>query len=98
MSAAAVPVSVRASFRTLLRAHRSAFAGDLEMIATAQRTTRAEFDKGVAEVASGEGAPVEERLESAAEAARFLRENVVQAPLNARGNYEVSAGRIRSDK
>lgn len=89
--------AVRSAFRSILRAHRAAFRGDLEMIATAQRTTRDEFDKAASEVTAGAGASVRERLAAAEETIDFLRHHVVQAPLNARGNYEVSAARIRTD-
>ncbi len=90
--------AVRSAFRAVLRAQRSAFSGDAEMIATAQRATRVEFDKSSAELAQSKGAPLAERLASAEETVHFLRNHVVQAPLNARGNYEVSVSKIRTDK
>ena len=92
-------VRVRAAYRAVLRAQRVAFGGDLEMIRASQSATRAEFDKGIASFASGDADyDMEKSLEMAHDAAKFFRTNIVQAPLNERGNYEVSAERIRTDK
>ncbi len=92
-------VRVRAAYRAVLRAQRVAFRDDLEMIRASQTAARAEFDKGVVSFASGDpDYDMEKGLETAHEAAQFFRTNIVQAPLNERGNYEVSAERIRTDK
>lgn len=92
--------SVRAAYRAVLRAQRIAFRGDTDMIGAMQVAARGEFDKGSAVVLADNlsVAEVELRLREAHEAAEFLRNNVVQAPLNTRGNYEVDVGRIRTDK
>lgn len=92
-------IRIRAAYRAVLRAQRIAFHGDKEMIRASQTAARTEFDKGVASFASGdENYDMEKSLEMAHDAAQFIRTNIVQAPLNERGNYEVSAERIRTDK
>lgn len=90
-------IRVRSAYRALLRAQRITFRGDVEMISATQRALRSEFDKGSTAVTTGE-AKLEDRLREADETVDFLLKNVVQAPLNTRGNYEVGASQIRSDK
>lgn len=76
--------------RRLIRAKRLAFKGDEELLRTAQTAIREQFR-------TNRDAPSEklpEMLKEAEDAIEFLRNNVVQAPLNDRGNYQVDATRI----
>lgn len=76
--------------RQLIRAKRIAFKGDDEMLRIAQTAIRQQFqtNRGAAQ----EQVPL--MIKEAEDAIEFLRNNVVQAPLNERGNYQVDAARI----
>lgn len=85
------PATTRHVLRHVLRASRKAFAGDGEMLGVARANIRERFDAN----AGVTGADEIRRLhEEGFEAARFLRENVVQNTLNERGNYEAGEGGV----
>lgn len=77
-----------------MRAKNAAFKGDEEMLRSAQAMIREEFYQN-------RDAPAEKvpgMLKQMDEAIEFLQKNVVQAPLNERGNYEVDAKRVDESK
>lgn len=82
--------ATRSVMRRLIRARRFAFKGDEELLRTAQAAIRGHFQTN--RDASPEKLP--KMLKEAEDAIEFLRNNVVQAPLNDRGNYQVDAIRI----
>lgn len=87
-------VATRSALRRLIRAKNAAFRGDSEMLAIAQQTIREQF-------CENRGAPAEkvpELLEQLEEAIGFLSNNIVQAPLNDRGNYAVDAARVNDPR
>lgn len=82
--------SSRSGLRKLLRATHEAFKGDTEMLHMARQTIREQFEQNRS--ATPEQLPqLQIQID---EAIDFLRNNVVQAPLNERGNYTVDAKRI----
>ena len=74
-----------ASYRGLLRAARTTFAGDAFALSEARHELRAQFEAGRG--LAGEAA--QEALEAARDAEDFLRNNVSQASINDRGNFHV---------
>lgn len=94
LSARTLPTTVRlacrhsssgsvAAYRELLKAQRALFAGDPSARTLARAETRSHFEANAA-------AEPEEAAKFTADAldtAGFLRQNVVQAKLNERGNY-----------
>lgn len=82
------------ALRRLVRAKNAAFKGDAEMLRSAQAMIREQF--GTDRDASPEEVP--EVLKRIDEAVEFLEQNVVQAPLNERGNYTVDANRVDESK
>lgn len=84
----------RSVLRRLIRAQRAAFEGDIDMQRTAMVTIREKFH--LHRHANDDEVP--SLLEQAEEAISFLRNNVVQAPLNHRGNYTVDAAQIDESK
>lgn len=90
----AQPQATRSALRRLIRAQRSAFKHDSEMQRSALSTIREQFrinkDAPLGEVPN--------LLKQVDEAVAFLQNNVVQAPLNERGNYAVDACRIDESK
>lgn len=85
--------AVRHAYRLLLRAQKKAFANDLEMQASAKRTIRQEFDKNKKNIREMD---VIAKLMAAEETAKFLNDNIVQAPLNDRGNYVLKPTEVSS--
>ena len=73
------------SYRGLLRAARATFRGDSFALSEARRELRSQFEAGRG--LAGEAA--REALEAARDAEDFLRNNVSQASINARGNFHV---------
>ena len=87
-AAAAAPASAaQSAYRHLLKAQRALFAGDRSARAQARAETRMRFVEHSG--ASPEDVPA--LVRDAHDAADFLRENVAQAVLNERGNYELQA-------
>lgn len=87
---AAQAQAARSALRRLIRAQRAAFKSDTEMQRTALSTIREQFR-------SNKDAPPHKMpglLKQVDDAVAFLQNNVVQAPLNERGNYTVDASRI----
>eukprot|EP00899_Mesostigma_viride_P027999 jgi/Mesvir1/8384/Mv12629-RA.1 len=76
----------RSAFRGLLRAQKIAFKKDVVMQNAATAEIRRHFDESRNET---DAAKVSGLLAQAAEAAEFLKSNVIQAALNERGNYEM---------
>lgn len=86
--------AVRSALRRLVRAKNRAFKNDAVMLQAASETIRNEFSRNA-------GAPsekVDELLKELDAAIEFLQANVVQAPLNKRGNYEVDVRTIDESK
>jgi complex III assembly factor LYRM7 len=75
---------VAASFRALLRAVAETFRGDAQALRTCRAEARKQFR---AHASERDGARIARLVEDARDAAHFLRESVVQAQLNAQGNY-----------
>eukprot|EP00898_Chlorokybus_atmophyticus_P008328 jgi/Chlat1/8497/Chrsp80S07892 len=73
-------------YRQVLRSIRRVFGNDPSMKEAAQREARTLFASR-----RGETDPerVRANLDEGREAAAFIEQNIVQAPLNDRGNYEV---------
>lgn len=82
--------AVHSALRRLIRAKNTAFQGDTEMLRSAQTIIREQFTKD--REAGLEEVP--ELLKQIDEAVTFLEDNIVQAPLNERGNYTVDAKRV----
>ncbi|KAL3827823.1 hypothetical protein ACJIZ3_016625 [Penstemon smallii] len=81
--------AVRA-YRAVLRATRTAFAGDTLMLRESAAEARKKFEEN-RHVTSP--AYVSRLLEEAREASQFISTMIVQAKLNERGGYEVKPGR-----
>lgn len=86
----AVSSSTRSALRKLVRAKNHAFRGDSAMIQAANQAIRQEFDRHP-KVSEDE---LPSLLKQIDEAVQFLQSNIVQAPLNQRGNYVVDAKAI----
>lgn len=86
--------AIRTTLRRLIRAQRTAFKGDRDMLQITAKTMREQFDNN--KNASAEEVP--RFLKEMDDAISFLEHNVVQAPLNSRGNYQVDANRIDESK
>lgn len=86
--------AVRSALRKLVRAKNAAFKGDAVMLQAASQTIREQFNRHVH--APAESVPA--LLEEVENAVVFLRTNIVQAPLNERGNYVVDAKAIDESK
>lgn len=84
---AAMSLSTRSALRRLVRAKNNAFKGDAAMLQAASQTIREEFNRR-ASVAEDQ---IPALLKEIEDAVQFLRSNIVQAPLNERGNYVVDA-------
>lgn len=84
----------RSLLRQLVRAKNQAFKGDAEMQKVASDTIRREMDDQ--KYTLPEELPG--RLQDMENAILFLKTNVVQAPLNQRGNYEVDASSVDETK
>lgn len=82
--------ATRSTLRQLIRAQRRAFAGDAEMLRSGHAAILQQFRAN--RDAAADKVPA--MLKTADEAIDFLRHNIVQAPLNERGNYQVDATRI----
>ena len=82
---AASSSSAPAAYCLLLKAQRSLFKSDLAARAAARAETRSAFLAN-ADVGSD---LLEEKIRDAHEAAGFIEENVAQAVLNDRGNYDL---------
>jgi hypothetical protein len=80
------------AYRALMRAVRATFRGDAAALARCRAEARAHFARGAA-LAAG-SAEARAALLEAHDAARFLRQSIVQASLNAQGRYamRVDAG------
>lgn len=94
MSTSSAASAIRSSLRRLVRAKNLAFKGDETMLLAAGKTIREEFQKNANKAGNYDEAWVKEILNEMDSATKFLQDNVVQAPLNQRGNYEVDAKRI----
>ncbi|PXF45658.1 hypothetical protein BWQ96_04562 [Gracilariopsis chorda] len=82
--------ALHSALRRLIRAKNAAFRNDLEMLKVATQTLRDQAHQH-------RSPPAEKRqhlLSEIEQAISFLRNNVVQAPLNQRGNYVFDATRI----
>lgn len=87
--------SVRVAFRQLMRAQQQAFRNDRDMQRAATSTIRERF-RAYAQVKDEE--QMKQLLVEAEEAKEFLQTNVVQAPLNEHGRYQVDATKIDETK
>lgn len=87
-------LAIRSALRRLIRAQKAAFHGDNEMLQASMKTIRAEFRKNM--TAPAEQVP--KMLEEIENGIVFLQNNIVQAPLNARGNYQVDASQVDENK
>jgi complex III assembly factor LYRM7 len=76
--------AVPASFRAVLRAVRDTFKGDARALATCRAEARKQFRANAGE---RDAARVAKMVADALDAAQFLRDSVVQAALNDKGNY-----------
>lgn len=83
-------ITVRSALRKLVRAKNRAFKGDAAMLKAARETIREKYESN----AHAPPEKVRQLLEEVDEATSFLASNVVQAPLNKRGNYTVDASAI----
>jgi complex III assembly factor LYRM7 len=77
-------MSTPSSYRTLLRVVRDTFKGDSLALRKCRAEARAQFRANAGERDSGR---IARMVADALDAAQFLRESVVQAQLNAQGNY-----------
>lgn len=82
--------SARSALRRLVRAKNNAFRGDPAMLQAASKTIREEFNRR----ADATDDQMPGLLKEIDDAVQFLRSNIVQAPLNERGNYVVDAKAI----
>ncbi|KAI0567570.1 hypothetical protein FGB62_1g030 [Gracilaria domingensis] len=85
--------ALRSALRRLIRAKNTAFRNDTEMLRVANKTLREQIQQH-------RDTAVEQRdqlLSQMEEAITFLNDNVVQAPLNERGNYAFDANRINEN-
>ena len=76
--------SALSSYRYLLRAVRSTFAGDSHAVQAGREEARRQFESHRGESDAGE---VQRRVAEAREAADFLTGSVLQARVNDKGNY-----------
>lgn len=86
--------AIRSALRRLVRAKNEAFKGDNTMLQAASTTIREQFRRH----ANSPSEKIPALLEEVENAITFLRTNVVQAPLNERGNYTVDAKSIDESK
>jgi complex III assembly factor LYRM7 len=88
-------MAARSVYRVLLRARADAFRGDARALAAARDEIRSKF-----ELERGETDPQRVRalLQDGHDAAAFLRDFVVQAALNERGNLAVAFNPAHSGK
>lgn len=88
--------AVRSALRRLVRAKNYAFKGDSTLLAAANETLRRELSQtpdGDRSVDAGkrDGDRSASLVQELDIATTFLKTNIVQAPLNERGNYSVDA-------
>ncbi|XP_051118916.1 mitochondrial zinc maintenance protein 1, mitochondrial [Andrographis paniculata] len=74
------------AYRTVLRATRRTFAGDIEMLRGSAAEVRKKFEENRHVTSPDE---VNRLLEEAREASHFISNMIVQAKLNDRGGYEI---------
>lgn len=86
MAIAAAATAARGALRRLVRAKNRAFKGDSVMLQAASQTIREEFNRQMGATSEED---VEKSMGEMEKAIVFLESNVIQAPLNTRGNYEV---------
>ena len=89
-----IPRSALGAYKRLLRAAASTFKGDELTLAAAKKEIRQKFEDNRD---LGEGKQLDDLLYEAYDAADFIKTHVVQAEMNEKGHYSMSANQSMAE-